>query len=78
MYFFVLVSSDVVWETKPKKRSRWKVLSIKEAMMLEQRYKDYMESGPVDSILIDLENDYQVSAHRNQFTALRMFLLLYL
>ncbi|KAL0186421.1 hypothetical protein M9458_018091, partial [Cirrhinus mrigala] len=51
--------SDVVWETKPKKRSRWKVLSGKEAMMLEQRYRDYMESGPVDSIIIDLENDYQ-------------------
>uniref|UniRef100_A0A672P1C5 Vacuolar protein sorting 13 homolog A n=1 Tax=Sinocyclocheilus grahami TaxID=75366 RepID=A0A672P1C5_SINGR len=59
--FIGITSSDVVWETKPKKRSRWKVLSVKEATMLEQRYRDYMESGPVDSLIIDLENDYQVS-----------------
>ncbi|XP_052420043.1 vacuolar protein sorting-associated protein 13A isoform X3 [Carassius gibelio] len=58
--FIGITSSDVVWETKPKKRSRWKVLSGKEATMLEQRYRDYMESGPVDSIVIDIENDYQV------------------
>ncbi|XP_026125478.1 intermembrane lipid transfer protein VPS13A isoform X3 [Carassius auratus] len=58
--FIGITSSDVVWETKPKKRSRWKVLSGKEVTMLEQRYRDYMESGPVDSIVIDLENDYQV------------------
>uniref|UniRef100_A0A8C2BZK7 Vacuolar protein sorting 13 homolog A n=1 Tax=Cyprinus carpio TaxID=7962 RepID=A0A8C2BZK7_CYPCA len=66
--FVGITSSDVVWETKPKKRSRWKVLSVKETAMLEQRYREYMESGPVDSIIIDLENNYQVSAHRNQFT----------
>ncbi|XP_067251586.1 vacuolar protein sorting-associated protein 13A isoform X2 [Chanodichthys erythropterus] len=58
--FIGITSSDVVWETKPKKRSRWKVLSGKEVKVLEQRYKDYMESGPVDSTIIDLENDYQV------------------
>lgn len=58
--FIGITSSDVVWETKPKKRSRWKVLSVKEAMMLEQHYRDYMESGPVDSTIIDLQNDYQV------------------
>uniref|UniRef100_A0A8C1Q6U8 Vacuolar protein sorting 13 homolog A n=1 Tax=Cyprinus carpio TaxID=7962 RepID=A0A8C1Q6U8_CYPCA len=69
--FVGITSSDVVWETKPKKRSRWKVLSVKETAMLEQRYREYMESGPVDSIIIDLENNYQVSAHRNQFTALK-------
>uniref|UniRef100_A0A8C1Q6U5 Vacuolar protein sorting 13 homolog A n=1 Tax=Cyprinus carpio TaxID=7962 RepID=A0A8C1Q6U5_CYPCA len=58
--FVGITSSDVVWETKPKKRSRWKVLSVKETAMLEQRYREYMESGPVDSIIIDLENNYQV------------------
>ncbi|XDV48401.1 hypothetical protein PO909_017816 [Leuciscus waleckii] len=58
--FIGITSSDVVWETKPKKRSRWKVLSVKEAAMLEQHYRDYMESGPVDSTIIDLQNDYQV------------------
>ncbi|XP_026058511.1 vacuolar protein sorting-associated protein 13A isoform X2 [Carassius auratus] len=58
--FIGITSSDVVWETKPKKRSRWKVLRVKEAAMLEQCYREYMESGPVDSIIIDLENEYQV------------------
>ncbi|KAL1269364.1 hypothetical protein QQF64_031653, partial [Cirrhinus molitorella] len=58
--FIGITSSDVVWETKPKKRSRWKVLSVKEATVLEQRYREYMESGPLDSLIIDLENDYQV------------------
>ncbi|KAG1949192.1 vacuolar protein sorting-associated protein 13A isoform X1 [Pimephales promelas] len=58
--FIGITSSDVVWETKPKKRSRWKVLSVKDAAMLEQHYRDYMESGPVDSSIIDLQNDYQV------------------
>uniref|UniRef100_A0A8C2BZ69 Vacuolar protein sorting 13 homolog A n=1 Tax=Cyprinus carpio TaxID=7962 RepID=A0A8C2BZ69_CYPCA len=46
--FVGITSSDVVWETKPKKRSRWKVLSVKETAMLEQRYREYMESGPTD------------------------------
>lgn len=64
----MLVSSDVVWETKLKKRSRWKVLSGKEAAMLELSYQEYMETGPVDSALINLENDYQVSAHKDQLT----------
>uniref|UniRef100_A0A8C1ZQ45 Vacuolar protein sorting 13 homolog A n=1 Tax=Cyprinus carpio TaxID=7962 RepID=A0A8C1ZQ45_CYPCA len=54
--FIGITSSDVVWETKPKKRSRWKVLSVKEAKMLEQRYRDYMESGPVDSIVMFAAN----------------------
>ncbi|TRY91754.1 hypothetical protein DNTS_026184, partial [Danionella cerebrum] len=55
----VWFSSDVVWETKPKKRSRWKVLSLKEAEALEQRYREYMERGPVDSCIIKMDN-YQV------------------
>ncbi|XP_051963977.1 intermembrane lipid transfer protein VPS13A-like isoform X2 [Xyrauchen texanus] len=58
--FIGITSSDVVWETKPKKRSRWKILSGKEAAMLEQHYKDYVDSSPVDSAIFDLENDYQV------------------
>ncbi|XP_065103684.1 intermembrane lipid transfer protein VPS13A isoform X1 [Paramisgurnus dabryanus] len=55
-----ITSSDVVWETKLKKRSRWKCMSGKEVVQLEQHYQAYMENGPVDSALIDLENDYQV------------------
>ncbi|XP_057213556.1 vacuolar protein sorting-associated protein 13A isoform X2 [Triplophysa rosa] len=58
--FIGITSSDVVWETKLKKRSRWKILSGKEAAKLEHRYQEYMETGPVDSAVIDLENDYQV------------------
>lgn len=67
----MLVSSDVVWETKLKKRSRWKILSGKEAARLEHQYQEYMETGPVDSAVIDLENDYQVSAHRDRFSSLK-------
>ncbi|KAF7694965.1 vacuolar protein sorting-associated protein 13A isoform X1 [Silurus meridionalis] len=53
-------SSDVVWETKPKKKRRWKVLSGKDAEMLEQAYKTYTESNPVDHCILDMENGYQV------------------
>lgn len=56
-------SSDVVWETKPKKKRRWKVLSGKDADMLEQHYKAYIESNPVDHGVLDLENGYQVTNH---------------
>ncbi|XP_072538496.1 intermembrane lipid transfer protein VPS13A isoform X2 [Salminus brasiliensis] len=55
-----ITSSDVVWEMKPKKKSRWKVLSGKDAEMLEQHYKDYTENSPVDYNILDLENGYQV------------------
>lgn len=54
-------SSDVVWELKPKKKNRWKTLSTKEAEMLESSFKEYMDSGPVDNAIVDLENGFQVS-----------------
>lgn len=53
-------SSDVVWELKPKKKSRWKTMSTKEVEMLEASFKRYIESGPVDNGIVDLENNYQV------------------
>lgn len=59
--FIGITSSDVVWELKPKKKHRWKTLSTKEAEMLEHRFKKYIESGPVDHEIVDLENNYQVS-----------------
>ncbi|KAI3372816.1 hypothetical protein L3Q82_023273 [Scortum barcoo] len=59
--FIGITSSDVVWELKPKKKNRWKTMSTKEAEMLENRFKDYIESGPVDNGIVDLENGYQVS-----------------
>ncbi|XP_058245185.1 vacuolar protein sorting-associated protein 13A isoform X2 [Hemibagrus wyckioides] len=60
-----ITSSDVVWETKPKKKRRWKVLSGKDAEMLEQHYRAYTESNPVDYGILDLENGYQVSLTPN-------------
>lgn len=59
--FIGITSSDVVWELKPKKKSRWKTLSTKEAEMLEKSFKEYTESGPVDNTIVDLENNFQVS-----------------
>ncbi|XP_062274089.1 vacuolar protein sorting-associated protein 13A isoform X2 [Scomber scombrus] len=59
--FIGITSSDVVWELKPKKKSRWKTLSTKEVEMLESRFKEYIESGPIDNAIVDLENNYQVS-----------------
>lgn len=58
--FFFFFSSDVVWELKPKKKSRWKTLSTKEAELLENRFKEYIESGPVDNAVVELENNFQV------------------
>uniref|UniRef100_A0A672P238 Vacuolar protein sorting 13 homolog A n=1 Tax=Sinocyclocheilus grahami TaxID=75366 RepID=A0A672P238_SINGR len=58
--FIGITSSDVVWETKPKKRSRWKVLSVKEATMLEQRYRDYMESHSCFNPSLAVPNVHQV------------------
>ncbi|TKS78631.1 Vacuolar protein sorting-associated protein 13A [Collichthys lucidus] len=59
--FIGITSSDVVWELKPKKKSRWKTMSTKEAEMLESSFKRYTESGPIDNAIVDLENNYQVS-----------------
>ncbi|XP_033946667.1 intermembrane lipid transfer protein VPS13A [Pseudochaenichthys georgianus] len=59
--FIGITSSDVVWELKPKKKNRWKSMSAKEAEMLESRFKEYTESGPVDLAIADLDNNFQVS-----------------
>ncbi|XP_068616831.1 intermembrane lipid transfer protein VPS13A [Brachionichthys hirsutus] len=58
--FIGITSSDVVWEIKPKKKSRWKTLSIKDTKMLEESFKVYTESVPVDNGIVDLKNGYQV------------------
>lgn len=60
LFLFPCHSSDVVWELKPKKKNRWKTLSTKEAEMLENSFKEYIESGPVDNAIVDLENNFQV------------------
>nr|XP_020458048.1 vacuolar protein sorting-associated protein 13A isoform X1 [Monopterus albus] len=59
--FIGITSSDVVWELKPKKKNRWKTLSTKEAEMLENKFKEYIDPGPIDNCIADLENNYQVS-----------------
>ncbi|XP_062237859.1 vacuolar protein sorting-associated protein 13A isoform X1 [Platichthys flesus] len=63
--FIGITSSDVVWEMKPKKKSRWKTLSTKEAEMLEDSYRVYIESAPVDHAIVDLPNNFQVSLTPN-------------
>ncbi|KAG7265616.1 hypothetical protein CRUP_015738 [Coryphaenoides rupestris] len=42
--FIGITSSDVVWESKPKKKSRWKPLSNKDAEMLEEAFSKRMWS----------------------------------
>uniref|UniRef100_A0A3Q2WGD7 Vacuolar protein sorting-associated protein 13A-like n=1 Tax=Haplochromis burtoni TaxID=8153 RepID=A0A3Q2WGD7_HAPBU len=51
--FIGITSSDVVWEFKPKKKSRWKPLTIKEAEIMEDKFKDYQESGAVDKVFFN-------------------------
>ncbi|XP_051807014.1 vacuolar protein sorting-associated protein 13A isoform X1 [Acanthochromis polyacanthus] len=58
--FIGITSSDVVWESKPKKKNRWKTMSAKDAEMLENSFKEYIESGSVDDAIRDLENNFQV------------------
>uniref|UniRef100_A0A3Q3JC42 Vacuolar protein sorting 13 homolog A n=1 Tax=Monopterus albus TaxID=43700 RepID=A0A3Q3JC42_MONAL len=50
--FIGITSSDVVWELKPKKKNRWKTLSTKEAEMLENKFKEYIDPGPIDNCIV--------------------------
>ncbi|XP_042521533.1 vacuolar protein sorting-associated protein 13A isoform X1 [Dipodomys spectabilis] len=50
-----ITSSDVVWETKPKKKSRWKPMSIKHNEKLEKEFKEYSETSPSEDKIIELE-----------------------
>ncbi|XP_039606495.1 vacuolar protein sorting-associated protein 13A isoform X2 [Polypterus senegalus] len=58
--FIGITSSDIVWETKPKPKSRWKPMSIKHSELLEGEFRRYIESGPVSDSIIDLAPDFQV------------------
>uniref|UniRef100_A0A8C7Q7C0 Vacuolar protein sorting 13 homolog A n=1 Tax=Oncorhynchus mykiss TaxID=8022 RepID=A0A8C7Q7C0_ONCMY len=64
--FIGITSSDVVWEFKPKKKSRWKPLSFKYAALLETHFREYTESGSVDNAILDLESNFQVSLTPNR------------
>lgn len=59
---------------KPKKKSRWKVLSGKDADLLEQHYRHYTESSPVDFSILDLENGYQVRIHTGTLEMCDLFI----
>lgn len=58
--WFCFHSSDVVWETKPKKKSRWRPMSVKQTDKLEQEFKDYSELTPSENKIIELESNVLV------------------
>ncbi|XP_027694898.1 vacuolar protein sorting-associated protein 13A-like isoform X1 [Vombatus ursinus] len=55
-----ITSSDVVWETKPKKKARWKPLSVKQTEKLEREFKEYIEISPSEDKIIELEPSVSV------------------
>lgn len=59
-FCFHLKSSDVVWETKPKKKARWKPMSVKHTEKLEKEFKEYTESSPAEDKVIELDTNIPV------------------
>ncbi|XP_064147276.1 intermembrane lipid transfer protein VPS13A isoform X2 [Loxodonta africana] len=55
-----ITSSDVVWETKPKKKARWKPMSVKQTEKLEKEFKEYTESSPSEDKIIELDTNIPV------------------
>ncbi|XP_036886237.1 vacuolar protein sorting-associated protein 13A isoform X1 [Sturnira hondurensis] len=55
-----ITSSEVVWETKPKKKSRWKPMSIKHTEKLEKEFKEYIESSPSEDKITELDTNIPV------------------
>nr|XP_018889453.3 intermembrane lipid transfer protein VPS13A isoform X1 [Gorilla gorilla gorilla] len=55
-----ITSSDVVWETKPKKKARWKPMSVKHTEKLEREFKEYTESSPSEDKVIELDTNVPV------------------
>uniref|UniRef100_A0A8C8SXH0 Vacuolar protein sorting 13 homolog A n=1 Tax=Pelusios castaneus TaxID=367368 RepID=A0A8C8SXH0_9SAUR len=53
-------SSDLVWETQPKKKSRWKPMSIKQTEKLEKEFKEYSELSPSENKIVELETNVSV------------------
>uniref|UniRef100_A0A4W3I3M5 Vacuolar protein sorting 13 homolog A n=1 Tax=Callorhinchus milii TaxID=7868 RepID=A0A4W3I3M5_CALMI len=54
-----ITSSDIVWETKIKAKSRWKPTSIKQTRELEKVFKDYKDSGPQNNQIVESCHDFQ-------------------
>ncbi|XP_076416840.1 intermembrane lipid transfer protein VPS13A isoform X2 [Peromyscus maniculatus bairdii] len=55
-----ITSSDVVWETKPKKKARWRPMSVKHNEKLEKELKEYLESSPLEDKVIELDSNIPV------------------
>ncbi|XP_062937463.1 intermembrane lipid transfer protein VPS13A isoform X3 [Cynocephalus volans] len=55
-----ITSSDVVWETKPKKKARWRPMSVKHSEKLEKEFKEYTESSPSEDKVIELDTNMPV------------------
>ncbi|XP_042636651.1 vacuolar protein sorting-associated protein 13A [Orycteropus afer afer] len=55
-----ITSSDVVWETKTKKKARWKPMSVKQTEKLEKEFKEYTESSPSEDKIIELDTNVPV------------------
>ncbi|XP_031245704.1 vacuolar protein sorting-associated protein 13A isoform X2 [Mastomys coucha] len=55
-----ITSSDVVWEAKPKKKARWKPMSVKHTEKLEKEFKEYTEASPLEDKVVELDNNIPV------------------
>lgn len=55
-----ITSSDVVWETKPKRKSRWKPMSVKHTEKLEKEFREYTESSPLEDKVVELDSSIPV------------------
>uniref|UniRef100_A0A8D0LAR4 Vacuolar protein sorting 13 homolog A n=1 Tax=Sphenodon punctatus TaxID=8508 RepID=A0A8D0LAR4_SPHPU len=58
--FIGITSSDVVWEVKPKKKSRWKPMSMKQTEKLEREFKEYNDLSPSENKIVELETNIPV------------------
>uniref|UniRef100_A0A670J3P0 Vacuolar protein sorting 13 homolog A n=1 Tax=Podarcis muralis TaxID=64176 RepID=A0A670J3P0_PODMU len=55
-----ITSSDIIWETKPKKKSRWRPLSLKQTEMLEKEFNDYCDHSPTENKIVELDDNTPV------------------
>ncbi|XP_066473905.1 intermembrane lipid transfer protein VPS13A isoform X2 [Tiliqua scincoides] len=55
-----ITSSDIIWETKPKKKSRWRPLSVKQTEFLEKEFKEYCDLSPTENKVVSLDTNIPV------------------
>ncbi|XP_062985430.1 intermembrane lipid transfer protein VPS13A isoform X2 [Elgaria multicarinata webbii] len=55
-----ITSSDVIWETKPKKKSRWRPLSVKQTEKLEKEFSEYCDHSPTENKIVELDDNVPV------------------